>query len=170
MRFAGSPPTPTSAWMSPRSSGRSSPTSPTAIVPVLVVGTAGTVSTGAVDPLAEIADVCRRHDVWFHVDGAYGAFASRVPGAPASLRALERRRFSGGRSAQVALCATRSRLRAGPPASGSAACLLVSPDLLPLRPRGDELLRLRSAELARLPSAESVAGAAAGRLVRLPGR
>jgi glutamate/tyrosine decarboxylase-like PLP-dependent enzyme len=57
-------------------------------LPLLVVGTAGTVSTGVVDPLAEIGAICRRHDVWFHVDGAYGAVAARVPGAPESLRAL----------------------------------------------------------------------------------
>jgi glutamate/tyrosine decarboxylase-like PLP-dependent enzyme len=57
-------------------------------LPFLVVGTAGTVSTGVVDPLAEMAAVCRRHDIWFHVDGAYGALAARVPGAPDSLRAL----------------------------------------------------------------------------------
>ena len=57
-------------------------------LPFLAVGTAGTVSTGVVDPLAEMAAVCRRHDVWFHVDGAYGALAARVPGAPDSLRAL----------------------------------------------------------------------------------
>jgi aromatic-L-amino-acid/L-tryptophan decarboxylase len=45
-------------------------------VPVAVIVSAGTVNTGAVDPLAEVAAVCRRHGVWLHVDAAYGGPAA----------------------------------------------------------------------------------------------
>jgi glutamate/tyrosine decarboxylase-like PLP-dependent enzyme len=54
----------------------------------MVVGTAGSVSTGAVDPLPAIADLCQERGIWFHVDGAYGAFAAAVPESPDDLRAL----------------------------------------------------------------------------------
>ena len=57
-------------------------------VPCMVVGTAGSVSTGTVDPLRDIHAVCKEHDLWFHVDGAYGGLAAALPDASDDLRAL----------------------------------------------------------------------------------
>jgi glutamate/tyrosine decarboxylase-like PLP-dependent enzyme len=56
--------------------------------PFLLVGNAGTVSTGAVDPLPRLAAIAREHDLWLHVDGAYGALAVLADGAPADLGGL----------------------------------------------------------------------------------
>jgi aromatic-L-amino-acid decarboxylase len=47
--------------------------------PFCLIGNAGTVNTGAVDPLDALADMAARHRLWFHIDGAYGAFAALVP-------------------------------------------------------------------------------------------
>ncbi|HSJ65383.1 MAG TPA: aminotransferase class I/II-fold pyridoxal phosphate-dependent enzyme [Gemmatimonadaceae bacterium] len=45
------------------------------LTPMAVVASAATTNTGAVDPLAAIADVCAREEVWLHIDAAYGGFA-----------------------------------------------------------------------------------------------
>lgn len=58
--------------------------------PVCVIGNAGTVLTGAVDPLDRVADFCAAEDLWFHVDGAFGALAWIVPGLKPLLAGLER--------------------------------------------------------------------------------
>ena len=48
-------------------------------VPFCIVASAGTVNTGAIDDLDAVADLCSQHDIWFHVDGAYGAFGALDP-------------------------------------------------------------------------------------------
>ncbi len=58
--------------------------------PVCVVGTAGTVNTGAIDDLERLADLCRREDLWLHVDGAFGALAALSPALRPLLRGIER--------------------------------------------------------------------------------
>lgn len=47
--------------------------------PIMIIGTAGDVSTGVVDDLKGIAAICKRYDLWFHIDGAYGAPAAVIP-------------------------------------------------------------------------------------------
>ena len=48
-------------------------------IPLAVIATAGSVGFGVIDPLYEISAVCRKQNVWLHVDGAYGALAASLP-------------------------------------------------------------------------------------------
>ena len=57
--------------------------------PGFVVANAGTTNTGAVDPLPEIADLCRSERLWLHVDGAYGASAALCDAGRPVLRGIE---------------------------------------------------------------------------------
>jgi len=58
--------------------------------PFCVVASAGTVGTGAVDALDQIADIAGEFDLWFHVDGAYGAPGTLDPRKKDLFRGLER--------------------------------------------------------------------------------
>jgi aromatic-L-amino-acid/L-tryptophan decarboxylase len=58
--------------------------------PFLVAGNAGTVDTGAIDDLAAIAQLCAESQLWFHVDGAYGALTILAPELAPRLKGIER--------------------------------------------------------------------------------
>ena len=57
--------------------------------PLAVVAAAGATNTGAVDPLPELAEICRARGVWLHVDAAYGGFAALTERGRRALAGLE---------------------------------------------------------------------------------
>jgi aromatic-L-amino-acid decarboxylase len=57
--------------------------------PLIVIANAGATNTGAVDPLPEIAAVCRDRGLWLHVDAAYGGFAALSAKGRARLAGIE---------------------------------------------------------------------------------
>jgi aromatic-L-amino-acid decarboxylase len=57
--------------------------------PICIVGNAGTVNTGATDDLRALRAICNEHDMWFHVDGAFGALAALSPALRPLVAGLE---------------------------------------------------------------------------------
>ena len=57
--------------------------------PLIVAANAGTTNTGAVDPLSDLAELCRDRGLWLHVDAAYGGFASLTERGRAALAGIE---------------------------------------------------------------------------------
>jgi aromatic-L-amino-acid decarboxylase len=47
--------------------------------PLAVIATVGTTSTASVDPVPEVAKICRENNMWLHIDGAYGAGFAILP-------------------------------------------------------------------------------------------
>ncbi len=58
--------------------------------PICVIGTAGTVNSGAIDDLNGVADVCAAENLWFHVDGAFGALAAFSPSLKPLVAGMDR--------------------------------------------------------------------------------
>ena len=58
--------------------------------PACVIATAGTTNTGSIDPLPEIADLCRDQGIWLHVDGCIGAMFSIAPSNRHLVAGIER--------------------------------------------------------------------------------
>ena len=92
------------------------------VTPVAVIATGGTTLTGAVDALDAVAQVCARHGVWMHVDGAYGvpAAARRAPQRCSTAwiaRTLSRSMRTSGWACRraAALCCYARAARSRPP-------------------------------------------------------
>ena len=81
--------------------------------PFLVVGSAGTVDIGAIDDLAALSALCREEQLWFHVDGAYGALGHSVAGDRAAACRNRECGFDRARFPQMGTGALRRRLPAG---------------------------------------------------------
>ncbi len=58
--------------------------------PFCIIGTAGATNTGIVDPLREMAKVCKTEKIWFHVDAAYGGAAILAKNGKHLLKGIEK--------------------------------------------------------------------------------
>jgi glutamate/tyrosine decarboxylase-like PLP-dependent enzyme len=58
--------------------------------PAIVIAQVGDVNTGAIDPMAQIADIVHEYGAWLHVDGAFGLWASASPRLRSLVDGVER--------------------------------------------------------------------------------
>ena len=75
-------------------------------VPFCVVAQAGSINVGAVDPLADLVELCERRGLWLHVDGAYGPSGRYSPRNATCTRGRSERTPS--RSTPISGCASRT--------------------------------------------------------------
>ena len=59
-------------------------------IPFCVVAQVGSINVGVVDPLEDMARICKSHNIWFHADGACGAFGAMLPEKKHLFRGLEK--------------------------------------------------------------------------------
>ncbi len=60
------------------------------LLPFCLIATSGTTNTGTIDPLSELGAICKKEDIWFHIDGAYGAAAILAPKGKQLLKGIEK--------------------------------------------------------------------------------
>lgn len=58
--------------------------------PFCLIASAGTTNTGTVDPLIDLAAICKKEDLWFHIDGAYGGAAILAPKGKQALKGIDK--------------------------------------------------------------------------------
>lgn len=58
-------------------------------IPFCVVAQVGSINVGAIDPLVEIAEICKERNLWFHADGACGAVGAILPDKRIQYKGLE---------------------------------------------------------------------------------
>lgn len=58
--------------------------------PTCAIAVAGTTNSGAVDNLTEVAKICQKHNLWYHVDAAYGGPAAKVEGVSHLFEGIEK--------------------------------------------------------------------------------
>jgi aromatic-L-amino-acid/L-tryptophan decarboxylase len=58
-------------------------------IPFLVIASAGTTDVGAVDPLESIGNIAKKHNLWYHIDAAYGGFFILTEHGKQTLKGIE---------------------------------------------------------------------------------